>query len=217
MKHIKNQKFTLTQNGISKNYHKQNFIIKIKCFFQKYEKIGFGLFIWKPYIIYQKMLETTNGEFICYQDSSQYDFEDFKNDLMPVCNFIKKNNIFFIPGFIINKPNKILISNECQKYMNVNNDLDFLNKLHIQTSPMIMMKNEKTMNMISEWLKYCQIPKCILKTSNTHQCDQVILNILLHKYNFKGILFMENKNESKKYTMFWNMLIGYINNGDLTL
>lgn len=178
--------------------------------FNRYKSIGFGLFIWKPYIIYQKLLEISDGDFVYYQDASRYDFSGLKNDMRLVCDFMINNNIDIIPGFEINKPNSILISNECLKYMKIYDDDTFLKKNHIQTSPMIIIKNNKTMIFIKEWIDYCQIPTCILKTSNAHQCDQAILNILLYKYNYNSLLYTEDKLDSKKYSSFWQMLCEYI-------
>lgn len=179
--------------------------------FEKYKSIGFGLFIWKPYIILEKMKQISNDEFIYYQDSSRYDFENLNIDFNKICDFMNKNNIDIIPGFEINCMNKLLIKEECLNYMQINNN-DFLNKYHIHTSPMIIKKTLKTLNFIEDWLKYCQIPECIIKNTNFHQCDQAIFNILLDKYNFKPILFSDNKEQSKKHTFFWKKIIEYIDN-----
>lgn len=186
------------------------FYEKNKYLFERYKSIGFGLFIWKPYIIYQKMLEIPDGEFVYYQDSSRYDFEGLNQDMMPICDYMIDSGIDLIPGFIVDKINKYLISNECAKYMGVFGDEVFMNKNHIQTSPIIIMKNDKTIGFIKEWLTYCQIHACILKTSNVHQCDQAVLNILMYKHGYQGIIFVEDKNDSKKYSLFWKMLFEHI-------
>lgn len=170
--------------------------------FEKYKSIGFGLFIWKPYIILEKLNEIDFGEFIYYQDSSRYDFTGIEQNIHPICEYMNLNSIELLPGFLI-KP-------ECLKYMGYENNEDFLNSFHYQTSPMILKKTNKTVEFITEWLKYCKIPECIVKNVPYHQCDQAISNILLDKYNFKGIIHTDNKNVSKKYSIHWNKLLEYI-------
>lgn len=120
------------------------------------------------------------------------------------------SGIDLIPGFVVDKINKYLTSNECAKYMDVFGDDSFMNKQHIQTSPMMIIKNDKTMGFIKEWLSYCHIHTCILKTSNVHQCDQAVLNILMYKHGYQGLIFVEDKNDSKKYSSFWKMLFEQI-------
>lgn len=187
-----------------------DFYKKNQYLFERYKSIGFGLFIWKPYIIYQKMLEISDGEFVYYQDSSRYDFDGLTQDMNPICDYMLDLGVDLIPGFKTDKMNKYLISNECAKYMNVYNDDIFMNMMHIQASQIIIMKNDKTMGFIKEWLDYCQIHTCILKTSNVHQCDQAVLNILMYKYGYQSLLSAKDKNDSKKYSLFWKMLFEHI-------
>jgi hypothetical protein len=188
------------------DFYKKNQII-----FEKYRTIGFGLYMWKPYIIYEKIKTIEEGEFIYYQDSSRYDFTGLEKDIMPVCEYMDKNNIELIPGAKLNKQNRYLIKGECLNYMGCN-DENFLNCNHYQTSPMLFKKTANTINFIKEWLDYCQIPQCIVKNTETHQCDQAILNILLYKYGYEGLIYIEDKNESKKYSVYWKLLLEYIEN-----
>jgi len=181
---------------------------------EKYKSIGFGLFIWKPYIILEKLNKIEYGEFIYYQDSSRYDFSGIKQNIQPVCEYMNSNLIDLLPGFLINTYNKFLIKPECLRCMGYDNNNDFLNSFHYQTSPMILKKTSKTLEFIEEWLKYCKIPECIIKNTPYHQCDQAILNILLDKYNFKGLIYTNDKSESKKYSVYWIKLLEYIQNNN---
>lgn len=177
--------------------YKTNFYEKNKNIFERYRSIGFGLFIWKPFIIYEKLNEIEDGEFIYYQDSSQYDYSGLNKDFNIICDFMNNNNIELLPGFQINTINKLLIKEECLKYLNYDKNEEFLNKNHYHTSPLLFKKTSNTVNFIKEWLEYCQVPECIIKNTKFHQCDQAIFNILLDKYNFNGILFSDSKLESK--------------------
>lgn len=178
--------------------------------FERYRSIGFGLFIWKPYIILEKLNEIEDGEFIYYQDSSQYDFSGLNFDFTKICEYMNKNNIDLLPGFQINTSNKFLIKEECLRYLNYDKNEEFLNKNHYHTSPLLFKKTPKTAKFIKEWEELCQVPQCIIKNTRFHQCDQAILNILLDKYNYKGLLYIDNKEESKKYSFYWKKLIEYI-------
>lgn len=189
------------------------FYEKNKQIFDKYKTIGFGLYIWKPYIIYQKLIEIKDNEFICYQDSSRYDFVGFESeyDIQQVCEYMMINGIDLIPGFKIDKKNSSLIKKECLKYLNYDTNIQFLNKNHFHTSPMILQKTSKTLEFIKEWMDLCQIPQCIIKNTKFHQCDQSILNILLDKYGYEGLVYMKEKDESKKYNVYWKILLAHIN------
>jgi len=190
--------------------YKTDFYSQNANIIDKYKSIGFGLFIWKPFIILEKLNEIEFGEFIYYQDSSRYDFTGIEQNIQPVCEYMNLNLIELLPGFMISTSNKFLIKPECIKYMGYENNQNFLNNFHFQTSPMILKKTPKTLEFISEWLKYCKIPECLIKNTPYHQCDQAILNILLDKYNFKGLIYIDNKLESKKYSVYWNKLLEHI-------
>lgn len=195
--------------------YETEFYEKNKYIIETYKSIGFGLFIWKPYIILEKLHEIDYGEFIYYQDSSRYDFTGITCNIQPVCKYMELNNLELLPGFLINICNKILIKSECIKYMGYYNNQDFLNKLHYQTSPMIIKKTPQTIKFIKEWLQYCIIPECIIKNVSYHQCDQAIFNILLDKYNYKGLIYTDSKVESKLYSNYWNKLLEHINSSNI--
>ena len=158
-----------------------------KEIFTKYKTIGFGLYIWKPYFILKKLLEIPDGEYLYYQDSSRYEFKGFTKSINPIIKFMESNFIDLLPGFQINTINKYLIQPQCLKYMGFSENIDFLSHKHYHTSPMFIKKTKKTIEFIYEWLKYSQINECIIKKTKYHQCDQAILNVLLWKYEYKGI------------------------------
>jgi hypothetical protein len=187
-----------------------SFYVKNKYIFERYRTIGFGLYIWKPFIIFDKLNEIEEGEFIYYQDASQYDFEGLNIDFQIICQFMNTNNIELIPGFQINIDNKLLIKEECLKYLNYDKNENFLNKKHYHTSPLLFKKTSKTVDFIKNWLNLCQVPQCIIKNTRFHQCDQAIFNILLDVNNYQGLLFIDNKGESKKYSVYWKKLLEYI-------
>lgn len=193
-----------------------DFYEKNKYIFDKYKTIGFGLFIWKPYIIYQKLLEIKDNEFVYYLDSSRYDFTGFESDynFQHICKFMEINNIDLLAGPKLDKINKNLIKEECLNYLKYDTNENFLNKNHYQANLLFFKKTSKKLNFIKEWMDLCQVPQCIIKNTKFHQCDQAILNILLDKYGYEGLVYIEEKSESKKYSVYWKMLIEYINKLD---
>lgn len=192
------------------NIYQTDFYKKNSAIFEKYRTIGFGLYMWKPYIIYEKLKTIEFDEFIYYQDSSRYDFTGLTENIIPVCEYMNEKNIELLPGFKVNKMNKYLIKNECLKYLKYDSNENFLNSYHYHTCPMIFKKTINTMNFIYEWMELCQIPQCIIKNTPFHQCDQSILNILLDKYGYFGIVYTDNKELSKKYNLYWSMLLNHI-------
>ena len=167
---------------------------------------GFGLWIWKPYIILEKLKQIPDNEYVYYQDSSKYDYSGFTKSINPIIDFMEKNNIDLLPGFMVYGLNKDSIQPECLNYMGANNDYVLNHRLY-QTSPLFIKKTEKTIQLIEEWLKYCTIPECIIRQSKKmHFYDQSILNVLLLKYNYKGV-FCHNasKLQSKSYSFYVNL------------
>lgn len=193
---------------INTEFYKKNELI-----FTKYKTIGFGLYIWKPYLILKRLNEIADGEYLYYQDSSKYDFTGFNKSIRPIIQFMESNSIDLLPGFQIDKINKNLIQPQCLSLMGYSTNDDFLSHKHYHTSPMFIKKTPKTVQFICEWLEFCQIPNCIIKKTPYHQCDQAILNILLWKYGYKGIYLEIEKLDSKSYNRFIEMF--YENNIDL--
>lgn len=182
--------------------------------FTKYKTIGYGLYIWKPYLILKKLQEISDGEYLYYQDSSRYDFTGFTSSVHPIIEYMESNLIDLIPGFQINEINKNLIQPQCLEYMGYSDNKKFLSHRHYHTSPMFIKKTSKTLKFISKWLKYSQKPDCIIKKTPYHQCDQAILNILLWKYGYKGIYVDIEKLESKSYSKFIDL---FHENKEITL
>ena len=164
-------------------------------------KVGAGLWIWKPYIILERLKQIQDGEFIIYLDSSKYDNLGFKFSVLPVINFMNHKNIDLLPGLMINIKNHELITNQCFNEMNANLETYKLHN-HYHTSPLFIRKTPETIKFIEEWLFWCQNKNCIIKYKSFHQCDQAILNILLIKYNYKGIYKEFSKNDSKKFNLY---------------
>jgi len=173
---------------------------------------GFGLWIWKPFIILEKLKEINDGDYVYYQDSSKYDLDGFKKSIRPIIEFMKNNNTDILPGLVTHNINKYLVQEECFKYMDADTDY-YKNHKHIQTSPLFVKKTDFSIKFIREWLNYCTVPVCIKKLNRkkcAHQYDQAIVNILLVKYKIKYINHECVKLLTKSYNYYINLF--YSNN-----
>ena len=105
-------------------------------------KKGSGLWIWKPYIIYEKLKTIPEGDWIMYQDCSRYYKSEYKYSIKPVIEYLEKNDIICIPGFALKTTNNSLIKEECYNYFYPDKNIpsDLRQKYH-QNASIIYVKN----------------------------------------------------------------------------
>lgn len=180
-KHIKYNKNKI----INTNFYKKN----IDIF--KY-KVGFGLYIWKPYIILQELTNIQYGDYIFYCDCSKYIIEGFKHSIKPLIEYMEQNKIDIIPGILQPKINNITSSDICinRIHHDYNFNIDnFKNSYQYTAGHIVIKKTNNSIHFIQEWLKYCQIWECIKKIKTPfgfNNCDMSIFNILLFIYGIKN-------------------------------
>lgn len=180
----------------------KDFYLKNKTLLDK--KKGSGLWIWKPYIILQKLKEIDYNDYVYYQDCSKYDTNGFKHSCKPVIQFMESNNLLIFPGLTPGNINKHHTSIQCLRHMGARNKKFLLKKI-FHTSPLFIKKTDFTIKFIEEWLHFCCIPVCITRfiwKNGSHCCDQSILNILLFKYNIKGLNYITDKNNTKSHNFY---------------
>jgi hypothetical protein len=183
------------------------------------KKIGSGLWIWKPYIILQKLKEVNYNDYVYYQDCSKYDTNGYKYSCKPVITFMESNNLVILPGLTPGNINKHHTSIYCMRFMGARNKTFLLKKL-FHTSPLFIKKTDFTIKFIEEWLKYCCVPICIERftwRNGSHCCDQSILNILLFRYNIKGLSFLTDKNNTKSHNFYLELFTNNIKLNNLSL
>ena len=179
-----------TMNDID-NYYK----VKNSHLLQHKRLAGYA--VWKPYIIFKRLLEIEDGDILCYNDSKYIWTTNVRN---METQLLSGKNI----GVYSNKPNSgIHIEKQWTKgdaflLMNIPFN-DFGNK--IKNSPQVwsgyilLRKDFNPIRFIGEWLTYVQddrivsdskttiLPNDPIFTENRH--DQTILSLLCKKWGIK--------------------------------
>lgn len=197
--------------------------IKQTNFYQKNKKlldnkIGYGYWSWKPYIILEQLKKLENDDFMIYMDASRYETDGFKNSCLDTIKFMIKNKLDILPGFKTKNRNYEMIKPTCLDFYNLNNN-EFKNKLNVFTSPMILRKTNFTLNFIKEWLDGCLIENNVSHhdLSNIggkiHIYDQAVLNCLLYKYQIKSYEpHTDEELEFRKHTYYFNYFKNILKN-----
>jgi hypothetical protein len=101
------------------------------------EKKGDGLWLWKPYIIYEKLSNIEENEYVYYQDCCA-DYRGFRFSVTPVIKFMELNEIEILPGFMEECSNESYIKSELSKYFELKPE--YLRRNHICASPLFIKK-----------------------------------------------------------------------------
>lgn len=155
---------------------------------------GSGYWLWKPYIIFMKLLEIDENDIICYNDSKYIwtvNVRKLENDIL------SNKNI----GVYTNKPNegnhleKQLTKGDAFLLMNIPNNSygnEIKNSAQAWAGFILLRKSFNPIRFVSEWLTYSQdyriitdSPSVIVKNDpsffeNRH--DQTILSLLCKKW-----------------------------------
>jgi hypothetical protein len=179
-----------TMNDLDDNFKIQNSHIL------KYKRLG-GYAVWKPYIIFKKLLEIDENDILCYNDSKYI----WKTNVRKLENNILSNKNI---GVYTNKPNsgnyleKQLTKGDAFLLMNIQNNSygnDIKNSAQAWSGFILLRKSFNPIRFISEWLTYNQdyriatdSPSVIVANDpsfveNRH--DQTILSLLCKKWGIQ--------------------------------
>jgi hypothetical protein len=156
---------------------------------------GYGFWMWKAAILKQTMDIIDEGDIIVYVDSGNM----IVNDLSYIINECNNNDIILFDNRDGNQYGKIhlnklwtkrdtfvLMDCEEEKYYNGN---------QIDAAYQLYKKNNKTINFINEYMKYCENENIISDLPNItkenfpefkdHRHDQSIMSLMAIKHNIK--------------------------------
>lgn len=153
-------------------------------------KKGAGYWLWKPYIILQKLQQINDGDILCYCDSMYTFINSVKN-----LNINWSQNDIFITH---NKPNE---DKYIEKWFSKRDALILMDAdvpLYYDTIQawagfLLIKKTENTIKYVTEWLKYAQDERIISDDKSIlgneyiefreNRHDQTVLSLLAKKWN----------------------------------
>ena len=132
-----------------------------------------------------------DGDILYYVDSSKWFRSGFTENVDKLCDIVLKE------GMIAGSVGKDFRNNTCKcchnldiwnKILHMNDNSDYLNKMHVLNSWFILVKNNINTNFLNDW-NYWSVYKdnefINPLVTYHHTVDQSIFNILVYKYNFK--------------------------------
>ena len=176
---------------------------------------GYGYYLWKPYIILQKLNEISDNDIILYADSRCHIKGkcNWLEDLIQNIEYDIAHTSTFYPECYFTR--KDLFS-ELNKIYNIdNNDIDkILNSHQHMATFMAIRKNNKTIDFIKNWYIFMNNNKQLINDLNKKELeierksvsynnyfrenrhDQSVFSVLIkiyNKYNLLNIRYIENK------------------------
>jgi hypothetical protein len=148
---------------------------------------GAGYWLWKPYFIYKTLQKIDNGDLLVYSDSGSF----YQNSIQPLVDKIMQEK-----SGVLSFELKGLIEKEYTKrdtFILMNQDLpEYTDTSQREATFIWLIKNDFTINLISEYLNYAQNESIITDINSKiaenysgfkdHRHDQSIWSLLCKKY-----------------------------------
>lgn len=168
------------------------------------QKRGNGLWLWKPYIISKTMYGLKNGDLLFYCDSGSIFFRNIQS----VRKIMESKDIWITEAPLLERQ---FTKKEVIDFFDANHD-QILNSNQYQGGFICLRKNDRTIELVREWLKYCCNEKLISKEYDLtiqDTCfiagreDQSILSVLAKK---KGIFAYQDPTQFAKLPeIYWDL------------
>lgn len=187
--------------------------LKKTAFYQENKGIldeprGNGYWIWKPFIILEKLKEIKEGEFVVYWDVGRSNSTNkLKRDINGALRWCAKHNNGMILGvnLFYHGPNKKWTKRDCFVYMDCDHD-KYRNHCQIQATFSIWQKNASSIHFIEQWLHYCKDRRIVTDDPSScglpddesfrdHRHDQSVLTNLVIKENLQCFPYPFNVNQ----------------------
>lgn len=168
--------------------------IEATAFYQQHENIfkyqkGFGLWIWKPYLVLEALEQSADGDIVIYSDSG-IELLSYIDPLIDLCQ--EKDIILFANG---NLKNKFWTKRDCFVLMDCDED-KYWNGVQVDAAFCLFKKKPFTITFVKEWLSYCIDIRLISDEKNVmgkenffgfhrHRHDQSVLSLLAIKHSLE--------------------------------
>lgn len=149
-------------------------------------KRGFGLWLWKPWLILKTLEQCDDGDIVCYCDSGAFFFRTAK----PIFRILEKTDIWLTVLPLIEKQ---FTKAETFRIMDAAEER-FAETPQISGSFMAFKKTERSVAFVQEWLKYCCDIRALVPPADksgeiegfyAHREDQSILSLLAKKWEIE--------------------------------
>ena len=156
-------------------------------FISNNKNIGYGYWLWKPYIIKKTFEKIKNDDVLLYLDCCCEIDVRKSNEIKKLANNLKNN---LIADCLSISPDKFYNKMDIVNYLNLESKQN--ERMH-QAGALMFYKCDKTMNFINEWYELCCnyhfidnsvsiLPNDV--TFKSYRNDQSIYSLLIKKYNF---------------------------------
>ncbi|MDR1881217.1 MAG: hypothetical protein LBR26_00345 [Prevotella sp.] len=150
------------------------------------DKKGLGYWLWKPYIIYQELLNLDDGDVLIYSDSEI----KVMDSLEPLVKLTEKQPVVvFGNGNLLNSA---WAKRDCFILMDCDAP-DYWYSAHCDAAFIVFKKCRLTMEFVEKWLTYCKNENILTDLPNIcgkenlsdfmdHRWDQSVLSLLAQRY-----------------------------------
>ena len=147
---------------------------------------GGGYCLWKPYILLDALSKIDDNDIILYMDSADWFTGNVRNHIL---NNIQNKDMILTDGSFIQSDwtrRDTFVLMDCDEEL-------YHNAVQLEAGIIILKKTNNTIQLLSEWLYYCQNENILTELPNIcednlegfieHRYDQSILTNLKVKYN----------------------------------
>jgi hypothetical protein len=133
----------------------EDFIKKHHYHFLLYEKKGYGLWIWKPYIILKRLLQIDEGDYLLYVDAGVHLNSFGRIRFQEYLNYLKSGQNYIV-AFQANDlyKGKFYVKADCVKSYFPDYYLMDLNAYY--AGIILLKNNEFSRKLINDWLALCE-------------------------------------------------------------
>ena len=152
---------------------------------------GAGYWLWKPFLILEKLTALADGDFVIYLDCGRRNGYRFLRAVDPLLEWAETFGDGAMPGVSVPHygSNAEWTKRDCFVYMDCDNER-FWQHPQIQGTCSVWKKTRATTDFIARWLRYCCDPRILTDAPNTcgldnlpgfaeHRHDQSVLTNLV--------------------------------------
>lgn len=154
----------------------------------KHQK-GFGLWLWKPFLVLEALLDSEEGDVIIYSDAGI----EVLSDLSPLIDICKKKDIvLFANG---NLKNKFWTKRDCFVLTGCD-EKKYWNGMQVDAAFCLFKNQPSTRQFVRDWLSFCTDERILSDHSNVmgkknffgfhwHRHDQAVLSLMAIRNNIE--------------------------------